>query len=192
MVDESWQLIAEVEIDVVPLGGHDCRLELSRGEGQDRFRMVWSFDRDPARARVEDVPTVPGTDRQAALVHLHWAMSRESLHIKGVMEAGLLREDEVLLLAELATATRAAVVADIMRTGRALVDEHPSEIVAAAEELGLAPGPSPHRVDVWLARCPGRPHHLALHPAQETFGCGYCRVSGDASALRILVRNRRR
>ncbi len=66
-----------------------------------------------------------------------------------------------------------------------------SEIVHAAEELGLYPEPTGKGPYSWRANCPGTSHPIWIDTEKNIFGCPWCRKKGDSDELRAFVKERR-
>ncbi len=68
-----------------------------------------------------------------------------------------------------------------------------SEIVVAAEALGLGPSPTGTDPKFWQARCPsGRHHYVFINADNNQFGCGYCERKGGPDELAEFVAERQK
>jgi hypothetical protein len=68
-----------------------------------------------------------------------------------------------------------------------------SELVRAAQALGLDPQPTGNSAEGWYVNCPTRrPHRASARPKDGTWGCGYCRIGGGVQKLREGAARRRR
>lgn len=80
-----------------------------------------------------------------------------------------------------------------LEANAAAAREKRSEIVAAAETLGLEPSPTGTGPNFWQARCPsGRPHYVYINAENNQFGCGYCERKGGPDELAEFVAERQR
>lgn len=158
---------------------HGAEGGLARRSGSYVETVEWGIPSD----RLDD-------ERSAALRAVADGVERGYVEADGVIEPGLLTAEEFMAVHDLIAARRRDAFLAIQRANREAEASVPSEIIATATQLGLAPEPSGAGRDAWTARCPGTHHWIGLQPSTERFFCDYCRCSGDVEQLRRLALQR--
>ncbi len=74
---------------------------------------------------------------------------------------------------------------------RKKAQENEIELIRVARELGLNPRATGKYPDQWIARCPGKHHHIYITTTEKLWFCGYCGRKGEAEELRAFVKERK-
>lgn len=176
----SWIHVCTIsEFDQI--ASFDFRIELLRGEGIDQLRST-CVDPGINHSTTRECPSTIGSDRDAALAAIAYAIEAGFIHPQDDPEPGLLTAEDVQGLVDAYFAKRK----EVQDAARA----RPSDIVATAEHLGLKPYPTGSDEVSWRARCPGTKHEIQIQSSTELFYCGYCGVSGGPLDLEDVVADR--
>lgn len=186
----------------------DEAIFFARDAGTDALWSVFGFDETDNTLLAEAPATLGDALAQVSLEHLSvWCSVRQSA--QGEPRASCLAMLQKLVRARRGHGSPTHVRfegivrdADLQVITKRLAEQDDARvaegerfrnapIIQVATQLGLAPEHSGGSPPSWLARCPRGQHSLMINADSGDWGCGYCRLKGNASEFEAFVTAKR-